>query len=181
MAIVRAIAADRTSMFEVDRHDLLGMSLSAALPVAVFVIANGLAEINGAMPLFFSPFGLPGWLGGALHIGTLPLLGAARWMVVDRSEAGRSAGWWIVALMAGLIVFPFIVAPLDSLMLSIVSMSLLVIGVAAIARTSAVSRTAAWLMAPGLLWIAFGAFIGLSFVAAWAPPFGLTHGNQAAS
>lgn len=181
MATSRAISLPippAQSVLDADRHDLLGLVLSAALPLAVFVIANGVAELNGALPLFFSPFGLPGWLGGALHIGSLPLFGIARWMVADRGHGGRVAGWWLVALMAGTIAFPFVVMPLDSLMLSIVAMTLLLIGLSAALRTAAVSPRAALVMLPGLAWMGFSAFIGLSFVAGWSPPFGLTNANS---
>jgi hypothetical protein len=166
---------DQHSMLDADRHDLLGLVLSAALPLAVFIIANGVAQLNGTLPLFFSPFGLPGWVGGALHIGSLPLFGIARWMVAERGRAGRNAGWWLVALMAGTIAFPFVVQPLDVLMLSMVAMALLLVGVSAAARTAAVSRRAALVMIPGLAWMGLSAFVGLSFVAGWSPPFALTH------
>ena len=65
MATSRAISLPippTQSVLDADRHDLLGLVLSAALPLAVFVIANGVAELNGILPLFFSPFGLPGWV-----------------------------------------------------------------------------------------------------------------------
>jgi hypothetical protein len=181
MATSRAISLPippHQSVLDADRHDLLGLVLSAALPLAVFVIANGVAELNGILPLFFSPFGLPGWLGGALHIGSQPLFGSARWMVADRGRRGRVAGWWLVALMAGTIGFPFVVMPLDSLMLSLVAMTLLLVGLSAALRTAAVSNRAALVMLPGLAWMGFSAFVGLSFVAGWAPPFGLTNTNS---
>ena len=172
MAISRSLA-----VLDADRHDALGLVLSAALPLAVFVIANGLAEINGAMPMFFSPLGLPGWLGAALHLGALPLFGAARWMVAGRGARGQRAGWWIAALMAGVIAFPFVVMPLDSLMLSLVALALLVVGLGAMARAGAVDPRAAMVMAPGMAWLGFSAFVGLSFAAAWSPPFAVTSSN----
>lgn len=170
---------ERASLLDVDRHDRLGLVLSATMPLAVFVIANGIAQLNGVLPLFFSPFGLPGWVGAALHLGSLPLFGAARWMVVARGEAGHRAGWWIVALMAGMIAFPFIVMPLASLMLSVVAFGLLLLGLAAMLRAGAVHPKAAWVMAPGLAWMGFSAFVGLSFVAAWSPPFALANSQAA--
>lgn len=181
MATSRAISLpipERHSMLDADRHDLLGLVLSAALPLAVFVIANGVAELSGFLPLFFSPFGLPGWVGGVLHIGCLPLFGVARWMVAERGRAGRTAGWWLVALMAGTIAFPFVVMPLNSLMLSVVAMTLLLVGLSAAARTAMVSTRAALVMLPGLAWMGLSAFVGLSFVAGWSPPFALTHSSQ---
>jgi hypothetical protein len=165
---------------DADRPNPLGLVLSAALPLAVFVIANGLAELNGMLPLFFSPLGLPGWAGAVLHLGALPLFGAARWMVAGRGEPGQRAGWWIVALMAGMIAFPFLVAPLDSLMLSLVAFALLVVGLGTMVRVAAVEPRAALVMMPGLVWMGISAFVGLSFVAAWSPPFAVTNSHVGA-
>lgn len=173
------IPTSHNSLLDADRHDLLGLTLSAALPVAVFIIAHGIGQLSGVLPLFFAPFGLPGWVGAALHIACLPLFGAARWMVADRGRRGEVAGWWIVALMAGVIAFPFVVAPLDSILLSMVSMLLLIVGIAASIRTAAVSRQAGWLMVPGLAWLGLSAFIGLGFAAAWTPPFAVANSNAA--
>lgn len=175
MALSRTMAA-----LDADRPSALGLVLSAALPLAVFVIANGIAQINGVLPLFFSPAGLPGWLGAGLHLVALPLFGIARWMVAGRGAAGRNAGWWVVGLMAGAIAFPFIVAPLDAVMLSLVSMTLLVIGLGAMVRVGAVDRRAALVMAPAMAWMGFSAFVGLSFAAAWSPPFAVTNSQAAA-
>ncbi|WEK04854.1 MAG: tryptophan-rich sensory protein [Candidatus Devosia phytovorans] len=180
MATSRAAAKPFLSLLDADRHDALGLVLSAALPLAVFVIANGLAEINGMLPLFFSPLGLPGWAGGALYLATLPLFGIARWMVAARGDEGRKAGWWLVALMAGTIAMPFLVAPLESLALTILAFVLLVTGLSAWARVAKVDGKAALLMAPGIAWLGFSAFVGLSFAAAWAPPFAVTNSNSAA-
>ena len=179
MATIKAIPLPpKASLLDADRHDWLGLALSAALPLAVFVIANGVGQLTGNPPLFFSPFGLPGWVGAVMHLAALPLFGAARWLVVERGEAGRRASWWLVALMLGMIAFPYVVLPLDSLSLSMVSMALFVLGVATALRVSAVSRTAAVVMAPGLAWMGLSAAMGLAFVAAWAPPFAVTNVNN---
>jgi len=175
MATSTTISRSFLSALDVDRHDRLGFVLSAALPLAVFVIVNGIAELNGVLPLFFAPLGLPGWAGGVLHLAALPLFGIARWMVAGRGDAGRRAGWWIVALIAGVIGFPFIVAPLDSLMLSLVAMALFVLGLGAMVRAGRIDPRAAMFMAPGLAWLGFSAFVGLSFAAAWSPPFAVTN------
>src|SRR5690554_3091691 len=167
MATSNTVSKQYLAILDVDRHNLLGLVLSAALPLAVFVIANGIAEINGMLPLFFSPLGLPGWFGAVLHLGSLPLLGITRWMVVARGPAGRAAGWWVVAFMAGTIVFPFLVSPLDALLLSLAAIALFIVGMGAVVRVAAVDAKAALIMAPGLAWMGFSAFVGLSFAAAW--------------
>ena len=179
MATITAANQSTHSKFLLDanRQDGLGLLLSAALPLAAYVVFHGFAEMNGVMPLFFAPFGLPGWAGAMLYLMALPLFGVARWMVAEKSDDGRNAGWWLVALMAGTIVFPFVVAPLDSLMLSIISMSMLVAALGAGVRTARVSRLAGLVMLPGLAWMGLSAFVGLSFVAGWTPPFGLTNAN----
>ncbi|WDQ99659.1 tryptophan-rich sensory protein [Devosia sp. J2-20] len=177
MANTDTVSRPIQSTLDADRRDMLGLVLSGALPLSLFVIANGLAELNGIVPLFFAPFGLPGWFGAAVHIASLPLFGVARWMVADRGSDGRHAGWWLVGLMAGSITLPFLVTPLDSLMLSLVAMALLVTALSAILRVAKVSPKAALIMLPGVFWMGLSAFIGLSLLAGWAPPFGLTNHN----
>lgn len=164
-------------LLDANRQDALGFLLSAALPLAAYVVFHGFADINNVTPLFFAPFGIPGWVGGALYLMALPLFGIARWMIAEKSDDGRAAGWWLVALMAGTIVFPFVVAPLDSLMVSILTMGLLIAALGAGIRTARVSRLAGAVMLPGLAWMGLSAFVGLSFVAGWTPPFGLTNAN----
>ena len=180
MATSAAVSESPFAVLDADRHDWLGLVLSAALPLAVFVIANGIAEPNGVVPLFFSPLDLPGWVGAVLHLGSLPLFGVARWLVAGRGADGRSAGWWIVALMAGTIGFPFIVAPLDALVLSVVAFVLLLVGLGAMIRAAAIEPKAAMVMAPGMAWMGFSAFVGLSFTAAWSPPFAVTNSQASA-
>ena len=180
MATSSTIQKSYFSLFNADRHDGLGLTLSAALPLAVFVIANGLGEINGLTPLFFSPFMLPGWLGAVIYLAGLPLFGIARWMVAARGEQGRRAGWWLVALMAGMIVLPFLVTPVDSLLLTILSFGLLVLGLGTMVRVGKVDPKAALVMAPGMAWMGFSAFVGLSFSSAWSPPFAVTNSHGAA-
>lgn len=180
MATSGAVSKQYFAVLDTDRHSVLGLVLSAALPLAVFVVGNGFAQINGVVPLFFSPLGMPGWIGAALCVGSLPLFGIARWMVAARGESGRKAGWWVVALMAGMIVHPFLVATLDSLMLTALAFGLLVTGLGALVRVAEVDPKAAMVMAPGMAWMGFSAFVGLSFAAAWAPPFAVTNSHNAA-
>ncbi|UXN74964.1 hypothetical protein N8D56_08350 [Devosia sp. A8/3-2] len=73
----KAIAIPYGSVLDADRHDVLGLVLSACLPLAVFVVANGMGHLVGTRPLFFAPFGMPSRAGAALHLGALPLFGAA--------------------------------------------------------------------------------------------------------
>ncbi|MCS6758908.1 MAG: hypothetical protein MO852_07685 [Candidatus Devosia euplotis] len=79
--------------------------------------------------------------------------------------------------MAGAIVFPFVVAPLDPLFLCLATMALLLVGLATAALVGGVSSRAGLVMLPGLVWMGLSVFVGLSLVAAWSPPFGLTNGD----
>lgn len=180
MATNAAVFKTPLAMLDADRHDGFGLVLSAVLPLAVFVIANGIAQHFDLVPLFFSPLGLPGWVGAALYLASLPLFGVARWMVMGRGAAGMRAGWWIVGLIAATTGFPFIVAPLDPVALSIAAFALLIGGLAAMIRAAAVSPQAAMVMAPGMAWLGFSAFVGLSFAGAWSPPFAVANGHSSA-
>jgi len=169
----------RATLIGADWTALAGLGLCAGLPLGLFGLANLLAESLGHAPLFFSPFGLPGWAGAIFHLGLLPLLGAAGW-IVGQTRQGRKAQTWLAILAAALIIFPFLVAPLPSLALSLISMTLLVLAFGTAIRVAAISRKAAWLLAPVLFWLAVSAVLGLALTAAWSPPFGLIQANQPA-
>lgn len=156
-------------------QDALGLVLAMAMPLVLFGLISWQAEVHGMLPLFFSPFGLPGWLGAGLYLGTLPLLGAAWHLVAREGDAGRTASWWVMGLTLGCIGFPFIVAPLDSFALSAIAVVLALIGCAAIHRAGKVSPMAGWVMAPALAWMGVSALMGLAFTTAWSPPFALTN------
>lgn len=177
----RLAAIANSSVLDADRHDWLGLVLSAALPLAVFVIANGLGKLVGVPPLFFAPFGLPAWVGASLYLMSLPLFGMARWMVVDRGREGQIAGWWVAGLIAAVIAFPFLVMPFDTLALSMVSVALVVLALGTMGRVAKVDPKAALVMAPGLVWMGVSAFVGMAFAGGWSPPFALANGQSAAA
>lgn len=151
-----------------------GLLIAAGLPLGLFGLANLAAEAVGLMPLFFAPFGLPGWLGAVAHLAMLPLLGAAGWIATRKGDI--SLHLWLGALMAGVIAVPFITAPLDSLQMSIVSVGLFLLTLATIQRVGKASRTAGWLLVPVLGWLGLSAALGMVLAAAWTPPFALTQG-----
>lgn len=175
MATNRAVLKVYLPVLDTDRHDRVGLVLSAALPLAVFIIVHGLGQMTATVPFFFAPFGLPGWAGAVLHLSGLPLLGVARWMASRQGHEGRRAGWWVVALMAGLIGLPFVVGSFDTLALTMISFVLLFVGLGAMVRVARVDGKAALVMAPVMVWLGLGAFVGLSFSAAWAPPFAVAN------
>lgn len=177
----RLAAITNGSVLDADRHDWLGLVLSAALPLAVFVIADGMGRLAGVSAMFFTPFGLPTWVGISLHLLSLPLFGVARWMVVDRGREGQLAGWWIAGLIAAVIGFPFLVGTLDTLLLSLVSVALVVLALGTVARVAKVEPKAALVMAPGLVWLGVNGFVGLALASGWSPPFALANGQASAA
>jgi hypothetical protein len=154
----------------VDFGALARLGLAAILPLAAFGGVNVLGEAVGMQPYFFSPAGLPGWAGAAIHLALLFLVGLA---VGLAAESNRSVLPWGVALVAAMIAFPFPAAALDSLALALVMTSVMLIALAASLRIAQSSSLGGWLMVPVLIWIGFGAALGLAVAAAWSPPFAL--------
>jgi tryptophan-rich sensory protein len=105
--------------------------------------------------------------------------GVARWLVGQRGVTGRSASRWLVALMVGVILLPFVLAFANPFMTSLLSMLVLLTGIIAMLRTSAVSGGAALLLAPGPVWFGLGSLIGFTTLAGgWSPPFALVDHNK---
>lgn len=180
MATIAAVTHNFPSFLSADRHDGIGAGLSAALPLGGLVAAYGAAEAFGIQPVLHAPLGLPEWTGALALAISLPLWGAARWIVAEHGDEGRAAGWWIVALMVGAILAPFLLTIADPFMSTVVSMLLMLIGLAAAGRAANVSGRAALLVLPGVAWLGLGAVLGFGVVAGgWSPPFAVTQGAEA--
>ena len=180
MATIAAVTHNFPSFLDADRHDGIGAGLSAALPLVGLVAAYGAAEVLGIQPVLHAPLGLPEWTGALALAISLPLWGTARWIVAEHGHEGRVAGWWIVALMIGAILAPFLLTVADPFMSTLVSMVLVLIGLAAAGRAAAVSGRATLLVLPGLAWLGLGAVLGFGVVAGgWSPPFAITQGDDA--
>lgn len=146
------------------------LAFAAVLPLAAFSAVNFLAEGAAIEPRFFSPAGLPGWAGAVVHLALLFPMGLAIGLAAGKS---RKILPWGVALIAAVITFPFVAAPLDSLTLALMMAFILLLTLATAIRVAETSRLGAWLMMPALLWLGFGAALGLAVAAAWSPPFAL--------
>lgn len=154
----------------VDFGALARLTLSAVLPLAAFGGVNFVAEAAGLQPYFFSPAGLPGWAGAAIHLVLLFSVGLAIGLAANKN---RDVLPWGIALVAAMIAFPFPAAALDSLALALVMTTVLLLALATSIRVASASRLGGWLMLPVLVWIGFGAALGLAVAAAWSPPFAL--------
>jgi hypothetical protein len=160
-------------------RDAASFVVYAGLPLGLFGLANLGAEALDILPLFFAPFGIPGWVGAVAHLAQLSLLGIAFW-AVTRNTAERAPRIWLAVLIGAYILLPFITPPLDSLQLSLITSALFLVTLAGMVRIGKASPLAAWLMAPTLGILGFSATMGLALAAAYAPPFALVQGQQPA-
>ncbi|UYN98242.1 MAG: hypothetical protein KIT02_09670 [Devosia sp.] len=169
--------ASTQSVVSANLRPVLTMIVCAGLPMGIFGLVNLVFESLGVLPLFFAPFGLPGWAGGAIHLFQLALLGGAFWALLD-ARADRATRLWLAAFTSAYILLPFITPPLDSLQLGILCSSLFLLALAALRRAGAASPLAGWLMAPVLSVLGLSAAMGLVITAAYTPPFALIQGQN---
>ena len=172
-------ATRQNAIRAVDLRGALVLVALTGLPVGLFGLVNLGAEAFGILPLFFAPFGLPGWAGGAVHLMQLALLGAAFW-TLHVAGAPRSARIWLAVLIGAYIALPFVTAPLDSLQLSLLCTALFLFALATIHRVSKVTPMAGWLVSPMLVIVGISATMGLVLTAAYTPPFALIQGQNPA-
>jgi tryptophan-rich sensory protein len=156
------------------------LALFALSPLAALGGVNLAGESLSITPLFFSPLGIPGWLGAGIHMALVLSVGLSMGLVANSGRPGVVALRWGFALVAAMIAFPFIAAPLDSMALALLMTSVLLLALATAIRMVRISRPAGWLMLPVLTWIGFGAALGLAVAAAWSPPFALINAQQPA-
>lgn len=161
------------------RVPVLNWLIAAGWPLGIFGLVNLGAEALGILPLYFSPFGLPGWAGAVAHLAQLFILGAA-FLVLSEAHAKGQARHWLAAFTLAYIALPFITPPLDSLQLAILCSSLFLLGFAAAMRVGQASRAAAALMTVPLGILGLSATMGLALSAAFTPPFAITQGQQTA-
>jgi hypothetical protein len=180
MATTAPLALTQSATRAVNRPRIaLSWLFAAGWPLGLFGLVNLGAEALGILPLYFSPFGLPGWVGAAAHLAQLGMLGGAFLALTHKGQEG-SARHWLTGFILAYIALPFITPPLDSLQLSLVCTSLFVVGFASAIRVAAVSKLAAGLMALPLAILGLSATMGLALAAAFTPPFALVQGQQAA-
>lgn len=180
-----ATTANLVSALRQPHHASIGLSAAlsvlagAALAPGLFGLANLGAEMLGLMPLFFAPFGLPGWAGAIAHLAQLALLGAAYGALIPL--AAHRARIWLAVLILAYIALPFLTAPLDSLQLSLVCTMVLLMGLATLRRVGDASSLAGWLLTPMLAIVGFSAAMGLVLTAAYSPPFALVQNQNPAT
>lgn len=162
-----------------DLRSVLSLGLSAAVPMGLYFAVEAMGEALGMAPVVATPFGLPEWTTAAAMMVTLPMWGVARWLVGQHDEVGRLASRWIVAAMAGVILLPFALSISNPFVDGLLSMVVLLTGIIAALRASALSAGAGLLLVPGLLCFGLGSLIGFTTLAGgWSPPFALVDHNR---
>lgn len=171
---------ERPSRHLVSIGSLARFALISLLPLAAFGAVNYVGEAMRILPLFFSPVGMPGWAGAAIHLAVLLSIGVALALAARSGRRMTNLSLWATAYVAGVIAYPFMAPGLDSLGLALTMTMVLVLGLATSIRIARHSTAAGWLMLPALGWLGFGAVLGLAVAAAWSPPFALVNAQQPA-
>ena len=162
-----------------DLPSVLSLGLSAALPMGFYFLVDVIGEAVGIAPVLSTPLALPEWTSAAAMMLTLPMWGVARWLVAQHGQAGRIAGRWIVAAISGLILLPFALAVANPFISGVLSILVVLTGIIAAMRASALSAGAGLLLGPGLVWFGLGSLIGFATMAGgWSPPFALIDHNK---
>jgi hypothetical protein len=162
-----------------NRNDVLGLGASVFLATAALVTVQLGAGVAGITPMELAHARVPGILPVALaHILPLllfPCLGMARWAAWQAGRRGRAASWWIVALMAATLGYPFAGLILDSFLMNWLQLGLLILAGATTLRVSAVSRPALVGLLPSLLVLVVAAIPGyVALTGGWSPGLAIT-------
>jgi benzodiazapine receptor len=146
-----------------DRPTGLGLALSMVIPLLAVVIGNALLFATGGeddpayQAVSWNP---PGWLIGTIWLVIYPLWGAARWKTATAAK-GAARSWWVVALIVWGLCYPVVTAFVDTLGSVIANGFSLALAIAALAMVFPASRTAAWLIAPSIVWLIIANTLGL--------------------
>ncbi|WP_375452204.1 hypothetical protein [uncultured Devosia sp.] len=179
MSIISSIGEHQHAIAPDGFGNAFGLGVSVAVPPLAYFAVGATMDAMGVAPLAAAPFGLPAWIGIAAIAVMLAMWGMAHFLMRQQGDAGQAAGRWVAALIAGVIVLQFALALANPFVSSLLSMLVLLSGIVAVMRVSALSGAAALLLAPGLVWFGLGSLIGFTTLAGgWSPPFALVDHNK---
>lgn len=148
-----------------DRPDRIGLALSMALPLVAVLIGNGLVALFGAeeeAAYQAVPWNPPGWLIAAIWTAIYPMWGAARWKTATADDVRSNRSWWLVALIVWGFCYPVVIEFVGTMGSVIANGLSLALAIVALLQVRPVSRAAAWLIAPSLVWLVIANALGLS-------------------
>lgn len=160
--------SNASSRNPLNQPTLTGMTLSAAMPLLVGLVANAFVFAAG-IGTTISPYAAlssnpPGWMVSLVWLVLYPMWGLARWSAWQAGSVGRRESWWLVALMGWGLLYSFTFAfEIDRSVWANI-FGLLLAGIATL-RIAGVSRSAAWWIVPSVLWTGLACFLGLSALA----------------
>jgi tryptophan-rich sensory protein len=137
------------------------LALVAAANAAIFATGAGAAD-PAYLALSFAP---PGWLVATVWMVIFAFWALARWRAVQHGEAGRDAGWWVVALIVSALLYPLSSCNFELRAGAVQNAATLAFVLFVAWRLARVSRGAAWLMLPSVLWVMFANLLGWAALA----------------
>jgi len=172
MAFIDASHLDTPAALDPYRNEVLGLAISALLPLAaVFAVAGFVAflGLGSAAPLYADP------AQAILFVPLFPMWGVAHWLAAREGEAGHRAASWVLALMGWGLVYPFLPALLDPFLMGWADIASLILIAATAIRLAKVSRPALLLVLPSLAWVALAAIpVYVLLTNGWSPRFAVT-------
>lgn len=172
MAFLDAAHLDTPSVLDPARNEPLGIVLSALLPLAAVFAMSGLVAFLGLgrlVPLYSDP------LHAVLFVPLFPMWGVAHWLAAREGDAGHRAAIWVLALIGGGLVYPFLPALLDDHLMGWANIASAMVIAATAIRLARVSRPALFLVLPSLAWVALAAIPGYVLLTnGWSPGFAVT-------
>ena len=142
--------------------------LSALIPLLAVVFGNGMifaTGFDGGDDAFESlALAPPSWFVALMWIVIFPMWGLARWHASRNGRRGRRESWWVVALILWALAYPLL-TNFQIVLSAWANLFSLVLALVAFWRMTTVSRRAAWLVAPSILWIAFATVLGVMALA----------------
>ena len=174
MAFLDAGHLETPAALDPYRNEVLGLAISALMPLAAVFAMAGLVAFIGigdAVPLYSDP------ATAAFFAALFPMWGVAHWLAAREGEAGHRAAAWVLALIGGGLVYPFLSAVLDPFLMGWANILAVLLISATALRLARVSRPALLLVLPSLVWVALAAIPGYVLLTnGWSPGFAVTVG-----
>jgi tryptophan-rich sensory protein len=146
--------------------------LSALIPLLAVVFGNGLifaTGFEGGDEAFESlALAPPPWFVAAMWVVIFPMWGLARWHVARHGRRGKRESLWVVALILWALAYPLLTS-FETTPSAWANLASLVLAAITCWRAAIVSKKAAWLIAPSILWIGFATVLGFVALAKVQP------------
>jgi hypothetical protein len=172
MAFLDASQLETPAALDPYRNEALGLAISALMPLAAVFTMAGLVAFLGlghAIPLYSDP------MKASVFAALFPMWGVAHWLAAREGEAGHRASAWVLALIGGGLIYPFLSVVLDDFLRVWANIAAVMLIAATAIRLARVSRIATILVLPSLVWVVLAAIPGYVLLTnGWSPGFAVT-------